>query len=156
MAHEKSLLIVAHTPSVNTKVMADHIINGANEAEADSVAIHCLNPLEASADDALHADAIVLLTTENLGYMSGATKDFFDRVYYPCLDTKRGLPLAAIIRAGHDGTGTKRALESITTGLGWRWTQPIHICKGTWQTHFLDDCHEIGMGMAAALDIGAI
>ena len=98
--------------------------------------------------------ALVLGTTENLGYMSGALKDFFDRVYYPCLDDTRGLPYALYIRAKLDGTGTRRAVESIASGLGWRAVQEPMICHGEWREDFVDECHELGMAMAAGLDGG--
>jgi hypothetical protein len=75
-------------------------------------------------------------------------------VYYPCLDDTRGLPYALYIRAKLDGTGTRRAVESIASGLGWRAVQEPMICHGEWREDFVRDCRELGMAMAAGLDGG--
>ncbi len=113
-------------------------------------------PLEAGPEDVLACDGILLGTTENLGYMSGALKDFFDRTYYHVIDDKQGLPCALYIRAGHDGTGTRRAIESIVTGLRWNWAQEPLLCRGEWRDEFIDQVEELGMYLAAGLDAGIL
>lgn len=120
----KKLLIVAHAPSANTRRLRDAVEQGARHDDIGQVSVRVRPPLKAGPEDVLWCDAIILGTTENLGYMSGALKDFFDRSYYPCLEQTQGLPFAFYIRAGHDGTGTQRAIQSITTGLRWRLIQP--------------------------------
>jgi multimeric flavodoxin WrbA len=152
----KTLLVVFHSPSDNTLKMLKAIGQAARQYETDDLNIIIKTPFEAKADDVINCDAILLGTTENLGYMSGALKDFFDRIYYPCLEIKQGLPVAVIIRAGHDGTGTRRAIETILTGLRWRWVQEPLICKGPWQDSFLEQCAELSEGMAVALEQGMI
>lgn len=148
--------MIAHTPSANLQALADAVMHGAQHPDIKDVNTQLIAPLQATADDVLAADAIILLTPENLGYMSGAMKDFFDRIYYPCLETKQGLPCAIIIRAGHDGTGTKRALESILTGLRWRIVQEVLTCTGGFQKSFEAQCEELGACVAASLDAGII
>lgn len=150
----KQLLIVAHVPSPNTRRLCDAVRRGASHPDIDGVAVRVLTPFEAGPDDVKAADAIVLGTTENLGYMSGALKDFFDRSYYPCLEETQGRPYALYIRAGHDGTGTRRGVESIVTGLRWRAVQEPLIMRGDWQDGFEDQCEELGTLMAAGLEAG--
>ncbi len=152
----RQLLIVAHAPSDNTRALVDAVLAGVRDADCEQVNARWLPPLEATPEDVLGADAVILGTTENLGYMSGALKDFFDRCYYPVLEKKQGLPCCIYIRAGHDGTGTARALDTILTGLRWKQVQEKKILRGDWQADFVQQCHELGQYMAAALDNGII
>ncbi|HYE00210.1 MAG TPA: flavodoxin family protein [Alphaproteobacteria bacterium] len=149
----KRLLLIANTPSANTLALRDAVLGGAASAEAEVEAL-ALDPLAAGPEDVLAAGAVILGTTENLGYMSGALKDFFDRAYYPLLERTQGLSCAVYIRAGHDGTGTRRALETILTGLRWRQVQPPLILRGAYRESFAEDCRELGALMAAGLDAG--
>ena len=148
------LLIVSHAPSANTRAMTDAVIKGAMHEDIAGVELRALAPRDAGPDDVLSADGILLGTTENFGYMSGAIKDFFERIYYPCLEKTQGLPYALFIRAGNDGAGARSSMERIITGLAWRAVQEPLICKGTYQTEFLASCEELGMTMAAGLEAG--
>jgi len=152
----KTLLIISHAPSPNTLRLLEALNTGALEQELTQTQIKCLAPLETNPEDILKADAVILGTTENLGYMSGLMKDVFDRCYYECLEQTQGLPCAAYIRAGHDGTGTLNALKTITTGLKWRWVQEPLILRGEYKPEFEDACQDLGAAMVCALDQGII
>ncbi|MBK8175770.1 MAG: flavodoxin family protein [Rhodospirillales bacterium] len=151
----KRLLVVAHAPSPNTQELLRSLIEGAGDREIADVDVRLVSPLAAGPADVLAAAAILLMTTENFGYMSGALKDFFDRIYYPCLEATQGLPYALVIRAGHDGTGTRRAVEAIVGGLRWRAVQPPLICRGGFEPIFAEQCRDLGAAMAAGLELGA-
>ncbi len=150
----KKLLVVAHAPSENTRVLADAVHRGATHEEISGVEVRLVTPFDAGPEDVLASDAIILGTTENLGYMSGALKDFFDRTYYAVLEEKQGMAYALYIRAGSDGTGTRRGVETIATGLRWKAVQEPLICRGTWDPAFADDCEALGLAMAAGLEAG--
>jgi len=152
----KHLLIVAHIPSENTRRLRDAVVRGAGSPDIAGIEMRALTPFEAGPQDVQWADALILGTTENLGYMSGAMKDFFDRIYYPCLEKTEGKPFAFYIRAGQDGTGTRRAIESITTGLRWRLARPPLVCRGAFDERFVGECEELGAAMAASLEAGMI
>ncbi len=153
---KKQLLVIAHAPSVNTQRLCDAAFRGANHPDLEQVNCIVKAPLESGPEDVLACDAILLGTTENLGYMSGALKDFFDRCYYPVLEEKQGLPCALYIRAGHDGTGTQRAVESIISGLRWRWVQTPLILRGEWQSTFVDQVEELSMTLAFSVESGIV
>lgn len=72
----KKLLIIAHSPSPNTLKLRDALAQGANSEEITQIQVICKAPLQTYPPDVLSADAVILFTPENLGYMSGAMKDF--------------------------------------------------------------------------------
>ncbi|SDG07605.1 NADPH-dependent FMN reductase [Limimonas halophila] len=150
----KRLLIVAHAPSPNTQRLLDAVVRGAQSADIESVEVVAKRPFDADAEDVRAADAVILGTPENLGYMSGALKDFFDRIFYAVGEDTEALPYAAYIRAGKDGTGTYNAIRSITTGLRWRPIQEPMILHGEWQEAFVGQCEELGTLVATGLDMG--
>ena len=87
----KTLLIVAHAPSPNTEKLAQAAYAGANHPDID-INVILKSPQDTQPEDVLAADALLLGTTENLAYMAGLTKDFFDRCYYAVLEEKQGMP----------------------------------------------------------------
>lgn len=147
----KKLLIVSHTPSANTQALTDAVVEGATNQDISGVELKVTRPLETDPDQVLWASGIILGTTENFGYMSGAMKDFFDRIYYPCLEKTEALPYAMFIRAGQDGLGARTSIERIVTGLGWRAVHEPLVCKGD-VSGFIEPCKELGMLMAAGLE----
>jgi NAD(P)H-dependent FMN reductase len=134
--------------------LRDAVLAGVALPEIEGVEARARSPFETSPEAVLAVDALVLLTTENLGYMSGAMKDFFDRCYYPLLDRTDALPYALLVRAGHDGTGTCRAIASITGGLRWRMAHEPVVCRGQWDATFAGQARDLGSFMAAGLDAG--
>ena len=148
------LLIVAHTPSPHTRAMLDAVARGARDPQLGEHEVRVAVPLEAGPDDVLWAEGVILGTTENFGYMSGAMKDFFDRIYYPCLERTAGLPWALFVRAGNDGRGALSSIERIVSGLAWRRVQAPLLCRGAWDESWLAACEELGMTVMAGLDAG--
>ena len=150
----KKLLIVSHTPSPNTQLMTKAVVEGASHVDISGIEVIFKQPLETGPEEVFDADAVILGTTENFGYMSGAMKDFFDRIYYPCLEKTESLPYAVFIRAGNDGLGALSSIERIAKGLAWRQVQEPLICCGKWQGYFEEQCEELGMTLAAGLEAG--
>lgn len=146
-----TLLIVHHTPSPNVQAMFEAVVAGATTDEIEGVRVVRRPALAATATDVLEADGYLLGTPANLGYMSGALKHFFDQVYYPCLDATRGRPLGYYVHGGSDVTGAVRAIDSITTGLGWeKVAAPVTVTGEPGRTD-LGSCWELGATVAAGL-----
>ncbi len=149
---KKKLLIVSNLPSVNTKILFDQVIKGAQSINSETLEIIAHDAVDVDYKMLSKSSAIIIGTTENLGYMSGVIKDFFDRNYYKCLDKTNGLPYAIYIRAGHDGTGTEINIKKIITGLRWKEIQKPLILKGDWNNDFKRECFNLGATIAAGLD----
>ena len=95
----KHLLIVFHSKTGNTQNLAEAVIRGANSTEASAVEVRALRAVEAGPADLLWADALLLGTPENFGYLSGALKDFLDRTFYEVEGKLKPLPYAMFAAA---------------------------------------------------------
>ncbi|MFF4536782.1 flavodoxin family protein [Streptomyces aureus] len=146
-----TLLIVHHTPSPNCQSLFEAVLSGATAPEIEGVEVVRRAALAATASDVLAADGYLLGTPANLGYMSGALKHFFDQVYYPCLDTTAGRPFGSYVHGGNDVTGAVRAIESVTTGLGWRRAAEAVKVTGEPGKADTEACWELGATLAAQL-----
>jgi len=154
MPNSKHLLIVYHSQSGSTSRMAEAVIRGAHHAAIVGVEVRVRDALEATQDDVLWADGYIFGTPENFGYMSGALKYFFDRVYYPCLEKIGGRPYSLFVRAGNDGSGALTSIGRIVTGLAIKEVQRPVLIAGEFDESRLVECEELGMAMAAGLEAG--
>jgi multimeric flavodoxin WrbA len=156
MTQSKHLLIVYHSQSGSTERMAEAVIAGARHGDLVGVDVRVRDALQADAEDVLWADAMILGTPENFGYMSGAMKYFLDRIYYPCLDRVAGRPYALFVRAGNDGSGAVDSIDRILSGLALKKVQEPVMIVGDFDESRLAECGELGMTMAAGLEAGIL
>ena len=150
----KTVLLIAHTPSLNTLTLAKAAMDSINSHDTGDTVMQCMSPFDVSAKHVSKAAAVIIGTTENIGYMAGATKDMFDRCYNEWLESTAAKPVAIYIRAGLDGTATKKALTSICGGLKWRLIAAPLIVRGSWQTAFCDQVSELCLGVVLGIDSG--
>ncbi|WP_017573062.1 flavodoxin family protein [Nocardiopsis halotolerans] len=147
------LLIVHHTVSPATQELLGAVLDGARDDEIEGVEVHAEAALSATASDLLAADALILGTPANIGYMSGALKVFFDTVFYPAQGTTRGLPYALYVHGDNDTSGAIRAVESIAKGMEWERHRPPVTVTGRPEAQDREACWELGAVTAlAALD----
>ena len=149
--------------------------DGANDA--DSVAVITRSANIATAQELQRADALILATPENFGYMAGSLKEFFDRTFYACMaDTTQegggsasllaGRAYSVLVCAGNDGTGAMQSVDRIVTGWRMRKAHPGVIARrvggeagssrGALREEDLAACRELGQLFAEALAMGAL
>ena len=150
----RNLLVVFHSRTGSTQVLCDAAVNQATAAAGDEVNIRVLGAFSAGPDDVLWADGILLVTPANFGYMSGALKDFFERVYHPCLERSAGLPYALVVKGDTDVEGAVGSVERIATGLRWRRVLPPVTVVGAIGPGDEAAAAELGATLAAGLAAG--
>lgn len=150
------LLVVSHSKTGGTARMLEAVLDGAHNDEIEGVDVVSIPALEACPADVRAADALILGTPENFGYMSGALKHFFDSVYHEVIDDTRGLPYGLFVKAGNDGTGAVAAVEPLTVGLQWRQVRPPVVAVGDLTAEHLGACAELGATLAAGLAFGGL
>lgn len=152
----RKLLVLSHAPSTNTSAMLAALLESAKRAETDALEVVHHRFLDAQPSDLDDCQGILFLCTENIGYMSGLAKDWFDRHFYYAEEHCQGMPYSLVVRAGLDGTATCKAVASICQGMGWNEALPALVCRGEWQDSFIDECKERGQHMALAVDMGLV
>jgi multimeric flavodoxin WrbA len=152
----KRLLIVYHTQFGGTAQLADAAAEGARRI--DDVETILVRAADATVDDLLDCDALLIATSENFGSLSGMVKDFLERVYYPCEGRIEGKPYSVIVCAGNDGTGAMFQTDRIATGLRLRKVHSGTIYRSglVAQAHTVpqetrSECAEVGATLAAGL-----
>jgi len=154
VAEPARLLVVFHSRSGGTEAMTDAVVAGANDDAIDGVDVRVQRAFDTSVDDVRACNGIVLGTPENFGYMAGAIKDFFERIYYPLLDETPGLPYALFVKASTDGDGAVRSIERIVAGLRWKLVVPPVVVVGDLAGGDLERCRELGATIAAGIEAG--
>jgi hypothetical protein len=134
--------------------LRDVAVEAATAAAGEEVTLRVLGAFDAGPDDVLWAHGVLLVTPANFGYMSGALKDFFERVYHPCLDRTAGLSYALLVKGDTDVDGAVASVERITAGLRWRRVLPPVTVVGDAGPPDLERAAELGATLAAGLAAG--
>ena len=155
----KELLIVWHSQFGGTAQMAQAAREGA--LEGGDVEVSFKHAQHAGVDDLVACDALLVATSENFGSLSGLTKDFFERVFYPCEHAVEGKPYTVIVCAGTDGSGAMMQTDRIATGLSLRkvlpgivWRSGVTARPQTVPPDVLAQCRDVGATLAAGIAAG--
>jgi multimeric flavodoxin WrbA len=154
------LAIIWHSRTGAAQAMARAAFEAAGEAAT------LLSADETTPDRLIAARAYLFVCPENLGALSGAMKEMFDRCYYPLLGHVEGRAYATAIAAGSAGQGAQAQIDRIVTG--WRLRRaaeplivnlgvqtPEAIAAPKWVTvDELERCRALGAGLAEGLSIG--
>jgi hypothetical protein len=147
------VLVVSHSRSGGTQALRDEVVAGLEEGCPDAER-RVLGAFDADVDDVRWADGLLLGTPTHFGYMSGALKDFFERIYRPLLDETVGRPWGLFVKGESDVDGCVASVERIVTGLRWKLILPPVRAVGDVTAEHLAAAHELGATMAAGLEAG--
>lgn len=153
------LLIVHHSPTRSVRALTEGVAAGAND-DALEVEVVVRTALEADADDVRSADGIVLGTSANFGYMSGALKHFFDSTFLHIggslsADGSAGdraagrMPFGLYVHGRYDTEGAVRSVLAITGALPWRRSAEVLSVLGDVGETDVADAYELGGTIAA-------
>ena len=151
------LLVVRHSRSGSTDRLVDAFMAGtrlALEEDPGAVVVEVIGCFDVRVEDVLGAAALALATPANFGYMSGAMKDFFERIYHPCLELTVGRPYVLMVKGDTDTTGAITSVEKIVAGLQWKSVLPTLSVVGDITPSDLESATELGATLAAGLGAG--
>jgi multimeric flavodoxin WrbA len=149
-------LVEAAVEGARLAIEETNVVSGGTERTdgASGVSLDTRHAFDTGPDDVKAASAVLIATPANFGYMSGAMKDFFERIYHVCLEVTAGMPYAMIVKGDTDVDGAAASVERIATGMRWREVLPRLSVVGDVTTEHLDAAIELGATLAAGLDAG--
>lgn len=165
-----TLLVVHHSPTRSVRALTDAVLAGAGDDALEGVTVREVPALEATAGDVLAADGIVLGTSANFGYMSGALKHFFDTTFLEIggsLDDGGSagggsagsgreaggrVPFGLYVHGRYDTEGAVRSVLAIAGALPWRRSADVLGVLGDVGPRDEEAAYELG-GTIAALTI---
>ncbi|MHB8680946.1 MAG: hypothetical protein ACYDA2_02480 [Acidimicrobiales bacterium] len=148
------LLVVHHSRTGSTARLTDAAVEAARAASESGTEVRARSAFDAGAEDVLGARAVLLGTPARFGYMSGALKDFFERVYHPCLERTRGLAYGLVVKGDTDVDGAVASVERIVAGLQWRLALPPVRVVGEIRPADVEAAAEVGAALMAGLEAG--
>ena len=154
MNDEKKILIIYHSQSSKTKLLANCVLKGVNLET--NVTTRFKLAFDSTLDDLLWADAVIFGTPENFGYMSGALKDFFDRTYEDAQPYQLTTPYAVFVSAGNDGTNAVREIDRIVKGYPLKKAFEPLIIKGEINNKDKKRCEELGQMVSISICQGIV
>ncbi len=147
-----ALLIVYHTQSGSCAQLARAALQGAmSEPEVTTVVRRAC---DAGVSDLASASGLLLVTAENSGSLSGGSKDFLDRIFYPAIEHRLVVPYALLVSAGNDGRGAVRQAERIFSGIPFTPATEATILRGPVTGEHLRSARDLGQALAAGLTMG--
>ena len=154
------LLVVHHSPTAGVRALTEAVLAGTGDEAIVGVEVVVRPALEGTADDVNAADAVLLGTTANFGYMSGALKHFFDSTFLeiggaldehgsgaPAAGGKK--PFGLWVHGRYDTTGAVRSVLAITQALPWRQAADTLEVMGEVTDVHLAAAYELGATVAA-------
>lgn len=148
--------MVHHSRGGSTRVLCQAAVEaaGAVSDTTEPVEMRLWEAFDAGPEDVLWADGLLLATPARFGYMAGALKDFFERIYHPCLGKTAGLPYTLIVKGDTDVDGAVASVQKIATGLQWNLVLPPVTVVGAITDADLVAAGELGATLAAGLGEG--
>lgn len=156
-----TLLVVHHSPSESLRRLTEAVEAGAADEAIEGVTVLSRKALEPDAEELKAADAVVLVTPANFGYMSGAMKHYLDTVFLEVGgalgddggaaaggSSGKGLPFALVVHGRYDTTGAERAVLSIVQALGWQQSAAVLAVLGDVEEEHLSAAYELGATLA--------
>jgi len=145
--HKKmaKLLIIYHSQSGNTAVMAKAVYEGALSSGATA---SLKKAAEATSNDLLDCDAVAFGTPNYFSYMAGAMKDFFDRSLHAVRGKVDNKPYTAVGSHGGGGNQALDSIDRICRSLKLKKVFDGVSATGKPSSEVLGECKELGRKLA--------